>query len=157
MSMKRILVLLIVLFPSITNAQKIAATFRDAVENKGLSIEKLDETYQSALHDDSTKAAFKGQEKEFYDAYISLLRDLGTHLKENNFKWGKKTRCFNRIYINKEGGIDYFLFNFKPEEVSSEKEAEFRQHLERFIQTYKFPLTNKVNFAQCSPVTYLDQ
>lgn len=155
--MKRILVVLIVLTPFITNAQKIATSFKDAVENKGLSIEKLDEAYKSALHDDSTKAAFKGQEKEFYDAYISLLQDLGAYLKENNFTWGKKTRCFNRIYINKDGGIDYFLFNFKPEEVSSEKEAEFRQHLASFIQTYKFPLSNKVNFAQCSPVSYLDQ
>lgn len=155
--MKRLLVVLVALFPFISNAQKIATSFKDAVENKGLSIEKLDEAYQSALHDDSTKAAFNGQQKEFYNAYISLLQDLGTHLKENNFKWGKKTRCFNRIYINKDGGIDYFLFNFKPEEVSSEKEAEFKQHLESFIQTYKFPLSNKVNFAQCSPVTYLDQ
>jgi hypothetical protein len=155
--MKRLLVVLVALFPFISNAQKIATSFKDAVENKGLSIEKLDEAYQSALHDDSTKAAFYGQQKEFYNAYISLLQDLGTHLKENNFKWGKKTKCFNRIYINKDGGIDYFLFNFKPEEVSSEKEAEFRQHLESFIQTYKFPLSNEVNFAQCSPVTYLDQ
>lgn len=155
--MKRILVALITLFPFVTNAQKIATSFKDAIENKGLSIEKLDEAYQSALHDDSTKAAFKGQEKEFYDAYISLLQDLSTHLKKNNFTWGNKTRCFNRIYINKEGGIDYFLFNFKSEEVSSEKQAEFRQHLESFIQTYKFPLSNKVNFAQCSPVSYSDQ
>jgi hypothetical protein len=155
--MKRILVVFVLFLPFVARAQKIATTFKDAVENKGLSIEKLDAAYQSALHDDSTKAAFKGREKEFHEAYISLLRDLGTHLKENDFKWGKKTRCFNRIYIDKDGGIDYFLFNFKPEEISSEKVEQFRQHLEQFIQNYKFPLSNKVNFAQCSPVTYLDQ
>lgn len=155
--MKKILIVFLLHLPLVIQAQKIATTFKDAVENKGLSIEKLDAAYQSALHDDSTKAAFNGQEKEFYDAYISLLSDLAMHLKENNFKWGKKTRCFNRIYINKDGGIDYFLFNFKPEEISSEKVEQFRQHLEQFIQHYKFPLSNKVNFAQCSPVSYSDQ
>jgi hypothetical protein len=154
--MKGLLLLTAILLSTVTYGQKIATTFRDAIE-KGISIEKLDETYQSALHADSTKAAFKGQEKEFYDGYISLLTELNKYLKKNNFTWDKSTKCFNRIYMNKTGEIDYFLFNFKPGEIDNQKEKEFKKLLGQFIQTYKFPLTNKNNFAQCSPVTYSEK
>ena len=154
--MKIIIGLMAMLLSTVLYGQKIATTFQDAVENKGISIEKLDETYQSALHSDSTKAAFKGQEKKFMDGYISLLSDLNTYLKKNNFSWGKQTRCFNRIYLNKNGEIDYFLFNFKEGEIEKAKENEFKRLLSTFIQTYRFPLTNTVNFAQCSPVKYSD-
>jgi hypothetical protein len=154
--MKSIFALMTILLSTLTYGQKIATTFQDAVSNKGISIEKLDSTYQSALHTDSSKAAFKGQEKKFMDGYISLLSDLNTFLKKNNFSWGKQTRCFNRVYLNKNGEIDYFLFNFKEGEIEKSKEAEFQKLLSEFIQTYRFPLTNKVNFAQCSPVKYSD-
>ena len=122
--MKSLLVVCIALFPFVTNAQKIATSFKDAVENKGLSIKRLDEAYQSALHDDSTKAAFRGLEKEFYDAYISLLQDLGTHLKENNFTWGKKTRCFNRIYKTGELIIFFSILSLKKCQVKSKKNSD---------------------------------
>ncbi len=63
----------------------------------------------------------------------------------------------DRIYLNKTGEIDYFLFNFKPGEIDNQKEKEFENLLGTFIQTYKFPLTSKENFAQCSRVSYSDQ
>ena len=155
-NMKILLGLLTLLITNELYGQKIATSFQDAVDNKGISIEKLDENYKSALHSDSTKAAFKGQEKQFTEGYISLLTDLSTFLKKNNFSWGKQTRCFNKIYINKNGQVDYFLFNFKEGEIDKEKEGEFKRLLNIFIQTYEFPLKNTVDFAQCSPVKYSD-
>jgi hypothetical protein len=157
MKTKIVIGLLVMLLSHVALAQKIATSFQDAVDNKGISIEKLDAAYQSALHSDSTKAAFKGQEKEFTDGYISLLQELSSYLKANNFTWGKQTRCFNRIYLNKNGEIDYFLFNFKEGELDKQKEEEFKKLLNTFIQTYQFPLKNTVNFAQCSPVKYADE
>jgi hypothetical protein len=155
-AMRRYILVLTTLLPWVLYGQKIATTFQDAVE-KGVSIEKLDESYMSAIHSDSTKAAFNGQEKQFIDGYVSLLSDLSTYLKQHNFKWEKATRCFNRIYFNKNGGIDYFLFNFKDGEIDRKKESEFKTLLGLFIQTYKFPLSSNVNFAQCSPVSYVDK
>lgn len=153
--MKMLLLFLTVLLPVLTYGQKVAATFKNANE-MGISIEKLDETYKSALHADSTKAAFHRREKEFYAGYVSMLKELNNFLHENNFSWGKATRCFNRIYLNKDGGIDYFLFNFSQGEIESAREKEFGLLLEKFIQTYQFPLKNDVSFAQCSPVKYSD-
>lgn len=155
--MKNVLVLIAILLSTLTYGQKIAASFQNAINVKGISLEKLDEIYQSALHSDSSKAVFNGKETEFYDGYVSLLTDLATYLKKNDFTWDKTTKCFNRIYINKNGEIDYFLFNFKPGEIDDKKEREFKNLLETFIQTYKFPMTSNVHFAQCSPVTYMDE
>ena len=154
--MKTTIAVLLLFVSTELYSQKIATTFQDAIDNKGISIEKLDETYKSALHSDSTKAAFKGQEKQFTDGYISLLKDLSAFLKKNNFTWSKQTRCFNRIYMNKDGQVDYFLFNFNKGEIDQAKEEEFKRLLNTFIQTYQFPLKNTVSFAQCSPVKYSD-
>jgi hypothetical protein len=134
--------------------QNIAISF-DEVESKKISIYELDEVYKSALHSDSTKAVFNGREEEFLNSYKSLLNELALHLKSNNFYWEKQTRCFNRIYINKDGEINYFIYNFK-EEIEKIKEEEFKKLLTLFINTYKFPLASEVNFVQCSPVKFFD-
>ncbi|MBX2966408.1 MAG: hypothetical protein KF845_09700 [Cyclobacteriaceae bacterium] len=145
-----------VLFPLLSFGQGMATAFQKA-ENSGVSIAVLDSLYKSALHADTLLAAFAGKEKEFQGAYISLLKELGDFLHNSNFKWQKQTRCFNRIYINKTGKIDYFLFNFSPGEIEQEKEQEFERLLSEFIKNYRFPLTNTTNFAQCSPVRYADK
>ncbi len=152
--MRTILHFILLLTPLFSCAQKIATTFQKATKNKGIRIEQLDSTYQSALNDDSTKAVFVGQEKEFYEGYVSMLQALGKHLTANNFKWDKATRCFNRIYFNKDGEIDYFLFNFYPGQIEPDKEKEFEKLVNTFVQTYTFPLPADKKFAQCSPVTY---
>ena len=126
--------LMFTLVSMVSSAQKIATTFQNATKNEGIRIEQLDSTYQSALHADSTKAVFTSQETEFYDGYVSLLQDLGKHLSANNFKWDKTTRCFNRIYFNKDGEINYFLFNFYPGQIEPEKEKEFEKHLSTFVE-----------------------
>jgi len=136
-------------------AQQFATTFQKAID-QGIFIEKLDSIYKPALSSDSLKSVFAGKEKEFYESYVSLLKELGSFLKSNNYTWNKTTRCFNRIYLNNEGHIDYFLFNFKPGELEPDKEQQFEKLLTKFIQMYRFPLKADSKFAQCSPVTYSD-
>jgi hypothetical protein len=137
--------------------QQKVSTFQKAIEG-GISIQTLDSLYKPALSGgaDSLQAVFYGKHTEFQAQYIALLQAFGKHLKANNFSWGKKTRCFNRIYFNEHGTIDYFLFNFKPGELPIEKEQQFEKLLTTFIKDYKFPLPVQSKFAQCSPVTYTD-
>jgi len=134
-------------------SQSIATTFEKA-EKQGISISELDSKYQSALHDDSTKAVFNDRKDEFYKAYVALLKDLNTHLTKNGYVWNQPVRCFNRIYLSAEGRIEYFLYNFPKGSLEGQKEAEFNRLLKSFIKDYQFPMTAKTKFAQCSPVTY---
>lgn len=136
---------------SIEEAQKI-----------GISIEKLDVEYRSAVHTDSSKAVFKSEveQQKLQESYIKLLQDFGSFLNKNNFKWESKTKCFQRIYFAPNGKIDYFIYNFKlknilPENlISEEKQKEFQRLLELFVKDYTFSSTASEQFAQCSPTSY---
>ena len=142
-----------------TFGQHLGLTFQNA-EKQGISIKHLDSLYKSAVHTDTSLAVFKTEKEQgaLQQAYVKLLQDFGKFLSENNFKWETPTRCFNRIYFNSDGTIDYFLFNFlgktedKPAEII---EKEFQRLLNVFISDYKFSLTAKTKFAQCSPTTYM--
>jgi hypothetical protein len=142
-----------------TFGQHLGLTFQDA-EKQGISIKHLDSVYTSALHTDTSLAVFKteNEQEAMQQAYVKLLQDFGKFLSENNLKWEKPTRCFNRIYFNTDGTIDYFLFNFlgKPEDKPAENiEKEFKRLLNVFISDYKFTLTAKTKFAQCSPTIFM--
>lgn len=154
--MKTILSTLIFTLLVLTSAsQNKAMTFQQAEKN-GIRISKLDSIYPSGLHADSVKAVFWNKQDEFINAYQKTLQDLGKYLKTNKFSWEKQTKCFNRIYFNKSGRIDYFLYNFSKGEITLEKEKQFDALLNQFIEEYKFPMTSKTGFAQCSPVKYND-
>jgi len=138
-------------------AQNKAMTFRDAAES-GTPYQHLDSIYKSALHSDEKLAVFKTaqEQKHFEKAYVKFLETFAIYLNANNFKWGKETRCFNRMYINNDGTVDYFLYNFAKDQISPEKEKEFDRLLEQFLKTNKFPMKADQKFAQCSPVRYSD-
>ncbi len=144
-----------------TFGQRLGMTFQTA-EKQGISIKHLDSLFTSAVNTDTSIAVFKTEKEQeaLHQAYIKLLQDFGKFLSDNNFKWEKPTKCFNRIYFNPNGTIDYFLFNFlgKPEDKPAENtEKEFIRLLNDFISDYKFSLTAKKQFAQCSPTTYMPQ
>lgn len=134
-----------------------AMTFREA-ESKGKPFQFLDSLYKSAVHSNVDLAVFKSSDEqlEVQKSYTALIRDLAVFLKTNDFVWEKPTRCFNRIYFNPEGRIDYFLFNFAAGQITPEKEKEFGRLLNLFVVDYEFSLKANENFAQCSPIRYID-
>lgn len=131
-----------------------AMTFGEAKQN-GIRTSYLDSIYQSGIHSDTSLAVFKNNREEYIAAYQKMLQDLGNFLKENDFLWEQATKGFNRVYFDKTGKIDYFLYSFRPDQLTPEKEKRFGELLSKFILDYRFPLTADLNFAQCSPVTYM--
>jgi hypothetical protein len=125
---------------------------------KGLTLVHLDGVYTSAVHTDTTKAVFKNklQADEFTKAYQIFLKGIGKYLKENGFKWGAPTRCWNKIYFNKSGTVDYFLFDFKTP-ISDEKMEQFKKMLTAYLQDHKINIVAPVKFAQCGPVMFMDK
>ena len=155
MTMKNYLTFLfLIIFCRQAFGQHLGLSFNSA-KSQGMSIEHLDSIYQSAVHIDTSQAVFKTdlQQEEMGNEYINLLHSFGKFLTENNFIWEKPTKGFNRIYFNKDGTIDYFIYNFSTE-ISEEKQIEFNRLLNLFIKDYKMAMTANTKFAQCSPVTY---
>jgi hypothetical protein len=158
MIMKKIsiLFLLLIALSTETMAQQKIMSILEA-EKSGISIQKLDSLYKSAVHSNQDLAVFKTPEDQarLQGAYIQFFQKLGVFLSKNNFKWEQKTRCFNRIYMNNDGSIEYFIYNFNKDQISASKEKEFTNLLSLFIQENKFPISANEKFAQCSPISYI--
>jgi hypothetical protein len=131
-----------------------AVTFNEA-KAQGLSSAHLDSLYASGLSSDPTLGVFKNNQAEYIKSYQNLLQDLGKYLKKNNFDWVKPVKGFNRIYFDKSGKIDYFLYSFHPDQLTANQENRFGELLAGFIVEYRFQLSADKNFSQCSAVTYM--
>ena len=131
---------------------QMGASF-DEAKAAGVRTSLLDSTYKSAINVDERQSAFPGKGDKVAASYNRMIQDVDKYLAKHDFKWGQPVHSFNRIYFNKDGTIDYYLYNLK-DKVSPEKEAEFKRLLNEFIRQYKFPMHGKENFVQCSSVTY---
>ncbi|NUY80669.1 hypothetical protein HUK80_07165 [Flavobacterium sp. MAH-1] len=153
--MNKLLLLFVFMLGFSANAQTKILRFSEA-ENQGVSSHELDKIYKSAVHTDPKLAVFKTDEEQqrLQKAYVQFFSDFGKYLNDNQFKWESKTRCFNRIYMQKDGTVDYFLFDFGKNPLSETTENRFRQLLSEFLKTHKFPIAASEKFAQCSPITY---
>jgi hypothetical protein len=106
---------------------------------------------------DSVSAAIFGVGQDQYiKLYQEYLGELGRYLSDQGFEWERPRWCFNKIYFNEEGKVDYFLYNFRPGEITDEMAVEFQKHLENFVKVSEFPAKPHSAFSQCSPVTYVD-
>ncbi len=152
--------LLITQAAMVNYGQQRAMTFQEA-EDLGIQISYLDSIYKSAVNVDTSRAVFQSMHEQQMvgRAYFNLLQSLGQYLNTNNFYWEKPTRCFNRIYFNADGTIDYFLYNFTGkslEEVPSDSlQIAFKQLLNEFIKSYQFEMKATTKFSQCAPAIYL--
>lgn len=149
--MKNFMYLLLILFSASIYSQGMR--FEDA-KAKGI-YPGVEQRYKSAIASDASNAVFSSDEDvdKLINSYSSFMQDLGAYLESKGFYWDVNTRCFNRIYINKGGNIDYFLYQFKTP-LSAEKEAEFKKLLNAYIKESKLGITASENFSQCSPVVY---
>lgn len=136
-------------------AQK-ALTF-DEYHKTHKTTQTLDSLYPGAIDANPEKGIFKGRQDAFINAYKDMLMKFNDFLKNKKFIWGSTSvRCFNRIYFNAEGKIDYFLYNFPKGVLTAEQEQLFDKYLNEFIKDFQFSLTPAGKFAQCSPVVYGD-
>lgn len=134
-------------------AQQKALTLQDA-EKLGITISKLDQEYGDALNSDSTRMVFKNRTNEFIKAYKNLLMDLGSFLKQNNFKLEQPIRVFHRIYFRKDGKIEHYLINLASSGLSAERQTRMMVLLNEFVDKNKIGITADRDFAQCSPAVY---
>jgi hypothetical protein len=152
--MKKLFVLLIWVSISAMSYGQKALTFEEA-RAMGIITSHLDSIYANSIDSDTNKGVFKKNQDEFISSYSKLLKDFGQYLTKNNFLWAQPTNGFNRIYFDKDGKIDYFLYSFRPNPLTKEQEKRFGELLNAFIQEYRFPLKASEKFVQCSPFRYM--
>ncbi|MHA3788920.1 hypothetical protein ACX0HA_11960 [Flavobacterium hauense] len=143
------LLLTCLLFTSFFGYSQTVMRVEEAKQNGTLT--KVEKEYKGALGDDGIFKTEQEQQKH-RDAYRNYLLDFGKFLEKNNFKWEETTKGWNRIYMQPDGTIDYFLYSFK--NLPADKEKEFQRLLGLYIKDHKFGNTAPVKFAQCSSVTY---
>lgn len=112
---------------------------------------KVEKEYKGALGDDGIFKTEQEQQKHI-DAYRNYLLEFGKFLGKNNFKWEETTKGWNRIYMQPDGTIDYFIYSLK--DIPAEKEKEFRRLLTLYVKEHKFGNIAPIKFAQCSSVMY---
>jgi hypothetical protein len=155
--MKSILTLFFLLLIFVQNAKSQTVLTMQEARSKSL-IKELDKTHETALNNDKNLAAFPGDKKtEFLTAYKLLFYDLANHLDKNGFKFGKETQCYNRIYFNSNGTINYYFYSIKPGEIDPANESKFKKLLGDFIKTYQMKVSAPTNFFQSGPVKFTDK
>jgi hypothetical protein len=150
--MKILLTISLMVFSSGLFSQTVLK-IKNAEENK-INIAELDSIYKSGFHVDTSLAVFKTNPEEYYQAWVKFNQELGKFLSANEFFWEKTIKGFNRIYFNKNGGIDYWLYSFDEGQISKEKEDRFEELLRMFSAEHKFSLIAETGFAQCGGAQY---
>lgn len=153
----KFIVIIIFLFVSSTAYSQLCMTI-DEYDGTGKKISELDKNHPSAVIADSEESVFLNREEEMFEAWKSLLIDIGQFLHENEFFWGKPTRCFNRVYFSKTGKIEVFLFDFKTK-IDEEKINRFKELLAEFVNDYKIKIKEPANrkFSQCGMALFKDR
>ncbi|MCF8217621.1 MAG: hypothetical protein K9I29_00440 [Bacteroidales bacterium] len=146
------LILMLMFFYLVGYGQE-AMTIKEGRE-KGYSVSALDKKYVDAVNVNPDSALFNDNSGEFIQSWQTMLQDLGSYLQDHDFVWKKQTRCFNKVYFDKDGNIDYFLYNLNPQldETQAEK---FRMLLQDFIENYQLPVQGEKKFTQCGPSMYM--
>jgi hypothetical protein len=134
------------------SVQSQIVTSTKAAEEKGIRISDLDSSYKSALHRDSSQAVFYKDQESFIKQYQQLVQELGKHLKQSGVELPTDTKFFHRLYFNASGKLEYYLFKFKDQGVSTEQQVKFEKAVNTFFNSYTFPLKKK--FAQCCSVRF---
>lgn len=127
----------------------------DQAQKDGVQ-ERVNKTYKSAINvADSTQCVFRRAEDQdrMGAAYVAFMQEFGKYLSDHKFKWGKTTKCWNRIYFGKDGSVEYYLFNFKTS-ILPEQLTQYKELFTAFAMTHKINMTANEGFAQCSPITY---
>ena len=149
MNMRRLifLQLLCAFAPTLTLGQKVMR-LADA-RAIGLTTEHMDSLYKSAFNmQDSTDCAFPGRTDEFLELWPGTLQSVGKVLQNDGFRHPQDIPVTYRIFFGPDGRIEHFHYAIR-EAIDPEVEQRFQQGVEKFIESYTFPLKPDGPFKQC--------
>ncbi|MFT7251234.1 MAG: hypothetical protein ACI9FW_000961 [Flavobacterium sp.] len=116
----------------------------------------LDSTYTALL---DRKNVSKSEYKIVVESWYEFHKKVAQFIKEENFKWevpDSTITILNRIYFDKSGTIDYYLFRIRKLSVSAEKRTEYQKVLQKFSKEVTLDLKRTEKYAQCGKIKYLN-
>lgn len=151
---QRCLLRLLFLFPISVSAQRPAMTFAEYRElNHGTS---LDSIYRTALNVDSSKAVFHGDEEfaEVKEAWEKFMREFDIHLRKGGFRSVTDIKCMTKVYFNKDGRVDHFLYSIREGGLDRGQEELFARLLNDYVKERRFPLKAAEPYSQCGAIVF---
>lgn len=115
---------------------------------------KLDDSYVNLLNPMFSK---KEEFKDVLKSWGDFHNKVNEVLVANDFSWeipDSSITVVNRIYFNKDGGVNYFLVNVRNDNVSDEVKNKYITLLNTHLDELSIELKREDKFAQCGKVKY---
>lgn len=149
--------MIIILFISSTSCKEKQKSKVYNLDNKVISEKlkplKLDDRYANLLNPQISGDEFQ----VIYKSWGEFHTSIGAFVNKENFNWGvadSTITLVNKIYFDKTGKVDYFLFKVRNENVTNTKKEAYQKLLNKFIKNMRVNLKRDSQFAQCGKVEY---
>lgn len=133
---------------------QVVMTF-DAADGAGLRVSQLERAYNVALAEGEALYVPEMDGRQEEEMFVALRYQLADSLKAWGFKWERTTSVKNRIFLNAEGRLDYFIYSTVPHFTSPMDFTRFEDLLVRFFSTYQLPQSPSTRIVRCAPITFL--
>src|ERR1051326_3027290 len=133
-------------------------TFQD-MEKNGVRMTQLDSLYPNAMKTTTFEGVFpEGKKlKKFDKAWGGFYEELMNYFSKSGLKWEKPTYCFNKIYFDADGNVQYWFFNFmKEDNIPADVQAKYLQGIKDFSKTHQIKIKAGTKFSQCASVTFVN-
>ena len=121
----------------------------DEAEKQGITTKYLDNVYPDAMGNDRGTPVFESSE-EVSKAWQKMLQDISSFLRKKEEMRQININIFQRVYFNKDGKVDYYLYKIiNLAELTEEQVQQVADLLNEFVKDYQFSLSADKGFVQC--------
>ena len=121
----------------------------DEAEKQGIRTKSLDSIYSDAMGNERGTPVFEDSD-EVSKAWYQLIQDISSFLLKREEMRQVNIKIFQRVYFNKDGKVDYYLYKITNlEELTNEQVQQIADLLNEFVKDYQFSLSADKDFVQC--------
>ena len=127
-------------------------------KEQGITTKSLDSIYPNAMDDGTGNYVFENSE-DVSKAWEKMIIDVSSYLtkKKEMRDSNIDINIFQRVYFNKDGKIDYYLYTIRNLNELTENEEQvqlFIDLLNEFVRDFQFSLSADKGFSQCGSAIF---
>jgi len=159
--MKAQFILILIFIPIIISCQQkqkdpFVVHVKDKKAYAEIKKKNLDSIYTALLDPDNTRDT---EYEQVITAWSTFHKKLSSYIKEADFKWevpDSVITIYNKIYFDKDGKVEYYLFKIGNPSISEKKRIEFNALLQKFSKEVSMDIKRSQGYAQCGHTKYLN-